>query len=141
MTATCLYQCRNGNGGKMSDELKACPFCKNSIEKRKRNNGVYAYHKATDICTLAGLWISADLWQSRPIEDALLEAAKNMVSAISAMRSFEDKWLSNGEKSDTEWELCMQETQDAEAMIIVCENQLRAAIAQAEPDKAEGGEG
>jgi hypothetical protein len=82
-----------------------------------------------------------ETWNSRPIEDALLEAAKNMVSAISAMRSFEDKWLSNGEKSDTEWELCMQETQDAEAMIIVCENQLRAAIDSAEPDKAEGGEG
>lgn len=102
----------------MSDELKACPFCKNSIEKRKRNNGVYAYHKATDICTLAGLWISADLWQSRPIEDVLLEAAK------AALRSLEGP---DGDPLTTE-----------QKMVVT---QLRAAIAQAEPDKAEGGEG
>jgi hypothetical protein len=80
----------------MSEELRPCPFCGGEAE--------LCYSEVDTFCRKCNVMQETELWNTRPIEDALnariaeLEAEIDQLTAHDATERQDDKWIPVGER-------------------------------------------
>lgn len=91
-------------------KLKPCPFCGSEAGIPTNLDGTPVDYEITDCscknddCLIAGYWTPIKIWQTRPIEDELLdriaelEAENDQLTVHDATERQDDKWIPVSER-------------------------------------------
>lgn len=88
------------------DKPRPCPFCgTNRVETDEeviKHGGCLVTGEGTlataehIVCLPCGIWASTKQWQRRPLEDALLEALRDLVKECVAEFTVDGDWMNDG---------------------------------------------